>query len=603
MKSKATRKIIILATVISVASSALFGFLGYSLTYGEYYRHFIAMKVRIAEICASAIDGDAHDAFTGGEAVDDPAYRRTLAFLNGVLAVDPAITFLYTLVPDGGSGFNYGVDAGISPHDTVWIESSDFALECFFDSDGVFIVRSEGLPHKKDFSVKKGASRYAVGIKRTGERVQLSVDGITLASISPGTGSGGRIGVRFADTELTQELYSAETVFAFGERLLSVSLSVSHRGESCSGPGTPYVNTEGNIERFRASFASGTAASDADPHDDTYGPMISCRAPVKNASGTVVALLVLDVSEREVRKVRFSIITALVLSFLPVAFVMVALINLMMQVFIVKPFRALIEGVSRVKFSDGDVLIDIHSHDEFESFADSFNAMIFSIRENRLRLEETVQERTSELENALTLLNEKSVKLEELAHTDGMTGLLNKHQLLVSLELESARVTRYGDLKKTTSSVVFIDLDNFKYINDTFGHGAGDMVLKRFASLISESARDCDITGRYGGDEFVILLPDTPPSGALVFVDRIRKKLEEARHFIPDLDELLDCQVSIPDDKLIGFSCGISAFKPHQTTAEVMKKADELLYEAKHQGKGRSMVDSDFSTASGATPL
>jgi len=599
MKSKATRKIIILATIISVASSALFGFLGYSLTYGEYYRHFIDMKVRIAEICARAIDGDAHEAFTGGEAVSNPEYRKALAFLNGVLSIDPAITYLYTLLPDGASGFNYAVDAGISEYDTVWIESSDFALECFFDPESRFQVRLAGELHDSDFKVKTGNATYEFALERTGDWVGLTVDGIALVDFR----NGERIAARFAETDLTPERYEVESVMAFPDRLLDVSVFVSYRGESISAPGTAFINSENNIERFRKSFASGLSGSDADPLDDIYGPMISCRAPIRNGAGEVSALMVLDVSARELQKTQLSIIAALVLSFLPVALVMVALINLMMQVFIVKPFRALIEGVSRVKFSDGDVLIDIHSHDEFESFADSFNAMIFSIRENRLRLEETVQERTSELENALTQLNEKSVKLEELAHTDGMTGLLNKHQLLVSLELECARVARYGDLKQATSSVVFIDLDNFKYVNDTFGHGAGDLVLKLFATLISESARDSDITGRYGGDEFVILLPDTPPSGALVFVDRIRRKLDEAGHFIPDLDRLLDCHASIPDDKRIGFSCGISAFKTHQTAAEVMKKADELLYEAKHQGKGRSIVDGDFSAASGATPL
>ncbi len=107
MRSKATQKIIFLATLITVASSGLYGFLGYSLTYGEYYRHFIAMKARIAEICARAIDGDVHASFTGSEAVHDPEYRKTLAFLNGVLTVDPSITYLYTLIPDGAAGYRY----------------------------------------------------------------------------------------------------------------------------------------------------------------------------------------------------------------------------------------------------------------------------------------------------------------------------------------------------------------------------------------------------------------------------------------------------------------------------------------------------------------
>ncbi len=599
MKSKATQKIIVFATLISIAGSGLFGYLGYSLTYGEYYKHFIAMKVRIAEICALAIDGDAQATFTDSGAVSDTEYRRTLAFLNGVLSVNPAITYLYTLLPDGASGFNYGVDAGISKYDTVWIESSNFALECYFNADSKFLVRIAGEMHESDFTFDAGTLSYKFGIVRTGDTVTLTVDGTNLAVFR----SGERLAARFAETDLGPDRCEVESVIALADRQLKVSVSISYRGASISAPGTSYINTENNVERFRKAFDSGLSSSDSESLDDTYGPMVSCTAPVKNAAGEVTTLLVVDVSARELQRIRISIISALLLSFLPVALVMVALINLMMQFFIVKPFQALIEGVSRVKFSAGDLLIDIHSHDEFESFADSFNAMIFSIRENRLQLEETVQERTHELKDALAQLNEKSVKLEELAHTDGMTGLVNKHQLLASLDLECARILRYGDKPRVTSSIVFIDLDNFKYINDTFGHGAGDIVLKRFAALISESARDSDITGRYGGDEFVILLPDTLPSGGLVFVNRIRTKLEEIGYVIPELEKVLDCTVSIPADKRIGFSCGISAFMPYQTTAEVMKRADELLYEAKHQGKGRSVVDSDFSAASGATPL
>jgi diguanylate cyclase (GGDEF)-like protein len=116
--------------------------------------------------------------------------------------------------------------------------------------------------------------------------------------------------------------------------------------------------------------------------------------------------------------------------------------------------------------------------------------------------------------DALRLANEK---LERLATTDGLTGLKNHRAFQELLANEYARATRY----KKPLSLVMLDVDHFKGFNDSFGHPAGDVVLKRVASLLQENARTTDVAARYGGEEFALLLPETGPRGAAMTADRI----------------------------------------------------------------------------------
>jgi len=154
------------------------------------------------------------------------------------------------------------------------------------------------------------------------------------------------------------------------------------------------------------------------------------------------------------------------------------------------------------------------------------------------------------------------------SQTDALTGVGSRRLLEDKLETECARAKRY----KRPFSVAIIDLDNFKTINDVFGHATGDDALKKFAECMKSEKRIPDILARYGGDEFVILMPETEASDALTFMDRIRAKVQ---------------QIEVEENVSITISCGVAQSIPDfsDSSSDVIRRADLALYEAKSDGR------------------
>jgi diguanylate cyclase (GGDEF)-like protein len=167
-------------------------------------------------------------------------------------------------------------------------------------------------------------------------------------------------------------------------------------------------------------------------------------------------------------------------------------------------------------------------------------------------------------------------KINELATTDGLTGLNNRRHFFELAETEFTKYKRYGH----ALSVCMIDIDFFKRINDTYGHSAGDEVLKHLARTMSGLVREYDIIGRYGGEEFAILLPETPVETAAAIAERIREKIEKTPVAITDGPEIT-----------YTLSIGVSAFVPEITSLSmVFEAADKGLYTAKETGRNRVIV-------------
>ena len=134
---------------------------------------------------------------------------------------------------------------------------------------------------------------------------------------------------------------------------------------------------------------------------------------------------------------------------------------------------------------------------------------------------------------------------------------------------------------------MFIDLDNFKIYNDTLGHQAGDWLLKRFADLLRSQLRDVDVIGRYGGDEFLVLLPETRQPGARLLAERILNCVQESKGFLQELADYLQQPVAIPVGKLLSCSIRLKVFEADtpEEMDQLIRLADEKLYEAKNSGK------------------
>ena len=210
---------------------------------------------------------------------------------------------------------------------------------------------------------------------------------------------------------------------------------------------------------------------------------------------------------------------------------------------IVRPLERLAEGAAEVSTGDLDVDLPDTGGGEVGALTTVFNHMVRRLREGR-------------------------EELQRLSVTDGLTGLTNHRSMMQRLKEETLRAER----NKRPFSIIMADVDHFKAFNDTFGHPAGDEVLKRVAALLRESTRTIDCVARYGGEEFAIVLPETEGAGALEVAERMRKRVE-AEPFAK---------------RAITLSIGIAEFPHDADKAEaVIAVADAALYAAKRSGRNQ----------------
>lgn len=180
------------------------------------------------------------------------------------------------------------------------------------------------------------------------------------------------------------------------------------------------------------------------------------------------------------------------------------------------------------------------------------------------------------LENAI--LHKRTA---ELAITDGLTGLSTHRYFQEAIDREVGRAKRL----KLTFSLIMLDIDNFKSLNDTFGHIEGDKVLKDIAKIMRLQVRDTDTVARYGGEEFVVILIDTPKGGAKISAERIREAIEKNRFILAGRRVIVTASLGLatyPDDS--------------QTKQELIKIADTALYKAKSAGKNKVCWQEDEET-------
>jgi diguanylate cyclase (GGDEF)-like protein len=167
----------------------------------------------------------------------------------------------------------------------------------------------------------------------------------------------------------------------------------------------------------------------------------------------------------------------------------------------------------------------------------------------------------------MRVLHIRAENFQKLAMHDPLTGLSNRRLAEERLSAEASRSCRYGH----PLTVVSFDLDNFKHINDTYGHPVGDLVLKEFARRLNSAVRLSDFASRMGGDEFLVLLPDCPTAHVDHLLSRLRPMAVEYDHH------------TIP----IEFSAGWVGYEKGETTEEFLARADRTLYSEKRAGKSR----------------
>lgn len=183
----------------------------------------------------------------------------------------------------------------------------------------------------------------------------------------------------------------------------------------------------------------------------------------------------------------------------------------------------------------------------------------------------TVRAELRAAESRIDELEAELARMRELVCEDQLTGSLNRRGLASVLEHTLARAGR----NPSPVSVALLDIDNFKKLNDTYGHAAGDAALIHLVHIVKETLREMDVIGRFGGEEFLIVLPDTRLEDAMQALARVQAALR--RH------EFTYCGASLP----LTFSAGVTLCRAGDDQAAVVLRADKALYQAKDAGKDR----------------
>ncbi len=211
-------------------------------------------------------------------------------------------------------------------------------------------------------------------------------------------------------------------------------------------------------------------------------------------------------------------------------------------------------------------------HNRVEEYAVKLASQAEEMTALNDRLEQKVAERTRQLERANRRLREEKISLKITSITDGLTGLYNRTYVLDRFEKELGKARRYGK----RLSIIMFDLDLFKQVNDSFGHQAGDVVMQRIGRLFREMVRESDLAGRYGGEEFLIVLPETEAQEAGQVAERIRAEVEA---------------VSWSQSGMrVTLSGGVAQFAG-DTADQLLQRADYLLYKAKEMGRNLVMTE------------
>jgi diguanylate cyclase (GGDEF)-like protein len=245
---------------------------------------------------------------------------------------------------------------------------------------------------------------------------------------------------------------------------------------------------------------------------------------------------------------------------------------------IMQPIDALSRGARRIAEGhvDYEIPMPANNEDELGLLTQAFNGMMRKLRSSQ---NEIVQDhmRLAEKNEELQRANEI---LAQLSITDGLTKLHNHRYFQDHLTREIKRVSR----TEAPLALILLDIDDFKLLNDTYGHAAGDEVLVILAGIMNDSARESDLIARYGGEEFVILMPNTDLAGAVHLAEKIRMAVESTRLIIGDTMKPVNTTISL----------GVAVFTGNRR--EFFTEADKALYQAKAAGKNCVIIAGSETT-------
>lgn len=304
-----------------------------------------------------------------------------------------------------------------------------------------------------------------------------------------------------------------------------------------------------------------TAVGGNDLFTDEVEPR--ARAAGRQASGYVVVELTLADLEAQKRNL---LVWALATTC--VVLVLAGLLSSWIASGVTVPLRQIGQVVTRIGEGELDARAHVRSPGELASLAGGINAMASRVAMGREYLQQQVELATQELRR-------QKEAAELAARIDPLTGLTSRRAFTEIADAEIQRSLRY----RSPLSLLMIDLDHFKGINDTHGHATGDAVLVSFAHTVSQQVREVDVAGRLGGEEFVVLLPNVGAAEAMQVAERMRQAVAD--------------NALLVNGQRLSYtaSFGVAEFNPRELTlSSLLSRADAALYQAKHLGRNRVQV-------------
>lgn len=347
-------------------------------------------------------------------------------------------------------------------------------------------------------------------------------------------------------------------------------------------PGKKYAHVLPSLQRGFTSMIV-----DDEIITDEWGAFLSGYAPIKNAKGQF--LVGIDMRADQVRDKYSALRISGAVSFIAAVVLAFILARILANRFMM-PIRVSISRCSSIAEGRYDEQLDIQTNDELDRLIEAINKMssclslsqrttqaaVDSLRRAKEELEIRVRQRTADLSEVNSKLSQEVAErlvaqkaLQEAATIDPLTRLFNRRVVQERLDLEVARNSR----QHTPFTLIIVDLDHFKLINDTHGHDAGDSILVETGVRMKGIIRGQDTLARWGGEEFMLLLPDTDSAGGLEVAEKVRARIAETTYYF----EGKEIRVTA--------SFGVAQFTGDLEGA--IKAADQALYQAKHLGRNR----------------
>lgn len=224
-----------------------------------------------------------------------------------------------------------------------------------------------------------------------------------------------------------------------------------------------------------------------------------------------------------------------------------------------------------------DMIAQAHDYTDIREIVDKMIVETKKLVKSGRRLQTRMKISADDLKQ----LNQELEKSQKEAQTDTLTGLINRRGLEKRFELERIRAKQ----NDSPFSIILLDVDHFKSVNDKFGHLVGDSLLRGLAQLLIAYLRRNDIAVRYGGEEFLILLPETQLEGATAVANKIQKTLRSKEWKLKDTGESMG---------KITVSMGVSQYAINEKEEDLIKRADDALYKAKNNGRDRILTQEDL---------